>query len=128
MTVSNVVNERFDMMSADTRARVEDAVLKLGYRRDVSARGLRLARRFTVGMILVDPSPIFMADPFITQVVAGLSNVLGARGFSVTIAGTSAERLADVVFLRSNATDALERPRSRLTSRATLRRWAWRCR
>jgi LacI family transcriptional regulator len=107
MTVSNVVNERFDMMSADTRARVEDAVARLGYRRDVSARGLRLARRFTVGVILVDPSPIFMADPFITQVVAGLCNVLGARGFSVTIAGTSAERLDDVVFLRSSATDAL---------------------
>lgn len=107
MTVSNVVNGRFDMMSAGTRARVEGAVAKLGYRQDASARGLRLAQRFTVGMLLVDPSPIFMADPFITQVVAGLSNVLGARGFSVTIAGTPAERLEDVVFLRNNATDAL---------------------
>ncbi len=107
MTVSNVVNGRFDMMSAATRTRVERALAKLRYRRHLSGRSLRLAQRFSVGMIIVDPSPVFLADPFITQVVAGLSNVLGKHGFSLTLTGTSAERLEQTVVLRNNATDAI---------------------
>jgi LacI family transcriptional regulator len=107
MTVSNVVNQRFDMMSAATRTRVERAITRLGYRQHASARSLRLAQRFAVGMVVVDPSPAFMADPFITQIVAGLCNVLGVQGFSLTLAGATAQRLQHTVVLRHNATDAL---------------------
>lgn len=107
MTVSNVVNARFDMMSEETRERVERSIAELGYRRHASARSLRLAQRFSVGMIVVDPLPSFLADPFITQVVAGLSNALAARGFTLTLAGTPAEGLADAVFVRNDATDAM---------------------
>lgn len=107
MTVSNVVNGRFDMMGADTRVRVERALTTLNYRQHISARSLRLAQHFSVGMVIVDPAPAFLADPFITQVVAGLSNVLGEHGFSFTLVGTPAERLEETVVLRQNATDAL---------------------
>jgi LacI family transcriptional regulator len=107
MTVSNVVNGRYDMMSADTRAKVEACIEKLGYRQHTSARGLRLARRFSVGMILADPSPSFLADPFITQVVAGLSNGLSSRGFSVALAAAPLDRVHETVLLRSHSTDGL---------------------
>jgi DNA-binding LacI/PurR family transcriptional regulator len=107
MTVSNVVNGRFKMMSEATRARVERALAKLNYRRHTSARSLRLSQRFSIGMVIVDPSSIFLADPFITHVVAGLTNVLGEHGFSLTLVGTPAARLEQAVILKSNSTDGL---------------------
>ena len=85
MTVSNVVNGRFGMMSAQTRARVENAIAKLGYRRRSDGLSLRGSQRFAIAMVIVDPSPAFLADPFITNIVAGLSNGLAAQGYNLEI-------------------------------------------
>jgi LacI family transcriptional regulator len=76
MTVSNVVNGKFSSMSVDTRKKVQRIVAELGYRPLISARGLRLSRSFSVGMIVADESDHFLADPFTGHLVAGLSNTL----------------------------------------------------
>ena len=65
MTVSNVVNGRTSAVGEETRQRVEKEIRRLNYRPHASARSLRLARRWSVGMIIVHESPSFLADPFL---------------------------------------------------------------
>ena len=59
MTVSNVLNGRFQFVSERTRATVEREILRLNYRIQHSARSLRVAHRRSVGMIIVDELPAF---------------------------------------------------------------------
>ena len=107
MTVSNVVNGRFGSMTADTRAAVEKAIAQIGYRPHASGRSLKLARRFSIGMVVVDQSPAFLADPFITHLVAGLSNYLNSRDYGLVVQGMAASHLPDAALIRRHETDAL---------------------
>jgi DNA-binding LacI/PurR family transcriptional regulator len=107
MTVSNVINGKHAMMSAETRRHVEEAVTRLRYRPDSGARGLRLSQRFSIGILIIDPSPAFIADPFTTNLVAGLSNHLNARGYGLLVQGASLETLSDSALLNNLRTDGL---------------------
>lgn len=107
MTVSNVVNRRFGSMGLQTRAAVEKAIAELGYRPHASGRSLKLARRFSIGMVVVDESPTFLADPFITHLVAGLSNYLNERDYGLVVQGMRAHHLPDAALIRRHETDAL---------------------
>lgn len=106
-TVSNVVNGKLDMMSPETREAVLRVIRETGYRPSAVARGLRSARRRLVGLIVIDDNPSFLTDPFTTNIVAGLSNVLSADGHGVAVVGMP-ERAVDSSFLvRNDETDAL---------------------
>jgi LacI family transcriptional regulator len=107
MTVSNVLNRRPGTSTAETAARVLEHVARLGYRRQATARALRLATHEAIGMIIIDDAPNFLADPFITQLVAGLSNEVNSRGYAVLLHGMPAERLGDSPMVRNLRTDAL---------------------
>jgi LacI family transcriptional regulator len=107
MTVSNVVNGHHRLMSESTRHQVEAAIERLGYRPHVTGRSLRLDHRFTIGIVIVDQSPSFLADPFITQLVAGLSNYLGEKGYGLVVQGIAADRLADAPLIQRHETDGL---------------------
>src|SRR5437868_2478320 len=76
MTVSNVLNGRLLYVGAATKKRVEREIERLNYRRQANARNLRIAQQRSIGMIIIDQSPFFLADHFTCQVVAGLANVL----------------------------------------------------
>lgn len=106
-TVSNVVNDRLSVVREETRARVERAVKDLRYRPQATARGLRSSRDWMIGLLVIDDSPTFLADPFITHVVAGLSNHLGSHGYGFLLQGSQANRIEDTVFVRDARTDAL---------------------
>src|SRR5690606_34486288 len=82
-TVSNVVNGRLNLMSEETRRRVEKIIQQENYRPNEEARNLRLSQRRTIGLIVVTDSPTFLADPMITNIVAGMSNYLGVNGYSL---------------------------------------------
>ncbi|MBX6322137.1 MAG: LacI family DNA-binding transcriptional regulator [Rhodospirillaceae bacterium] len=107
MTVSNYINGKFQFMSEATRRRVQRAAERLGYRPHASARSLRLAERLSIGMIVVDDSPAFLADPFITYVVAGLSNYLGQRGYALVLQGLPLRDLRSSPLVRHVLTDGL---------------------
>lgn len=107
MTVSNVVNGHRGLVLDATRRKVEAAIKHLGYRPQAAGRRLRLARQFSIGMILVDESPSFLADPFITQLVAGLSNHLSERDYALVIQAVSASNFARSSLIRRAETDAL---------------------
>ncbi len=50
-TVSNVINERHARVAPETRARVRALIEELGYRPDITAKGLRLGRSQTIGFV-----------------------------------------------------------------------------
>jgi LacI family transcriptional regulator len=106
MSVSNFLNGRLHLMRDDTRARIEVAIKHLGYRPSSQARGFRQGKDYTVGMIVVDPSPNFLVEPFIGHVVTGLSTELSAQGYACLLQGVRNSRLDDATlhtFARSDA-------------------------
>jgi len=107
MTVSNVINSRFTMMAAKTRTDVEAAIRTLNYRPHSSARALRLSKRLSVGMMIVDPSTTFIADAFTTHVMAGLGNYLSKRGYALVIQGVTPDRLEASTLFRWHQSDCL---------------------
>ena len=80
MTVSNVINGRNTDVGAETRKRVEEAIRTLNYRPQRGGQGLRSASSNSVGLIIIDPSPAFLSDPFTAAMVSGLSNVMRVAG------------------------------------------------
>jgi len=59
-TVSRVMNKE-PSVHADTRARVQEAVIALNYRPQLSARSLAGAKSFLIGLLYYDPSAAFVA-------------------------------------------------------------------
>lgn len=107
MTVSNVINGKQSSVGETTRRRVQLAIERLGYRPQANGRGLRLSKRLSIGLLIVDDSPTFLADPYTTQLVAGLSNYLSEHGYSLTVQGVSPSRFDSALAVRNVGTDGL---------------------
>jgi len=107
MTVSNLLNERAGTMRAETRRRIEAAIKRLGYRPHGMARSLRLAKQLSIGMIIIDEQPHYLADPFTTYVVAGLSNQLNSQGYGLLLQGLGAKVFRTSPLIRGIRTDAI---------------------
>jgi LacI family transcriptional regulator len=107
ITVSNVVNGRFEAMSEKTRTKVEAAIEKLNYRVNLAARGLRQAHHYCVALIIVDQRRNFLAQPAHHQIAAGLSNILNTRGYALAIEGVPPEHIYDISYLDRLSVDAL---------------------
>ncbi len=101
MTVSNVINGRLQFVSAATRKRVEREIERLNYRRSTNARNLRVAEQRSIGMVIVDESPTFLADFFTCQVIAGLANVLNRADYTMTVQGMAFGALEQSMILRN---------------------------
>ena len=101
MTVSNVLNKKDQLVGSKTKMRVEREVLRLNYRRQSSAQNLRAATQDSVGMIIIDPSPYFLADLFTTQIAAGLANVLNSVDYSMTVQGMTVGELGKSMIMRN---------------------------
>jgi DNA-binding LacI/PurR family transcriptional regulator len=101
MTVSNVLNGRTQFVSPVTAKRVEREIARLNYRRQANARNLRVAEQRSIGMVIVDESPHFLADAFTCQVVAGLANVLNNADYTLTIQGMSGSQLPESMIMRN---------------------------
>jgi LacI family transcriptional regulator len=82
MTVSRVIN-RSGYISAETRARVERAIVELGYVPNSLARSLRFKQTKTLALILTD-----ITNPFFTTVARGVEDVASENGFNVIFCNT----------------------------------------
>ena len=82
MTVSRVVNNKGEISEA-TRARVERAVERLGYRPNRLARALSLQETQTIGMVVPD-----INNPFFSEIIRGVEDEAWARGYSLIIGST----------------------------------------
>ncbi|MGF1648115.1 MAG: LacI family DNA-binding transcriptional regulator [Kineosporiaceae bacterium] len=92
-TVSNVLN-RPDRVSEATRARVQAAMAELRFVRNESARALRAGRSRTVGVIVLD-----VANPFFTDVAAGVEEVAEAHGAMTVLCNSGQDVLRERRYL-----------------------------
>jgi len=107
MTVSNVVRGRTELVKLETRRRVEESILRLNYRPNLSARSLRLSENRSVGIVIADRDPAFLTDPFISRLVSGLSNYLSGLDYTLDVQGVSPERFENATILKKSGNDAL---------------------
>ena len=92
-TVSNVLN-RPDAVSETTRAKVHDAINKLGWIRNETARSLRAGRSHSIGLIVMD-----ISNPFFTDLARGVEDVMSAAGYSVLLANSAQQRVREDLHL-----------------------------
>lgn len=85
--VSYVVNGKTNEVSVETLVRIREAIELLNYQPHRRGLSLRYNREFAIGLVVVDPDPGFLADPFTTYVATGLSNKLLEPGYAVTVTG-----------------------------------------
>lgn len=105
MTVSNFVHGK--AVRVRTRKLVEAAIARLNYRPNVSARSLRLAQEYSVGLVIADSDPEYLNDPFISRLVSGLSNYLSSLDFTLDVQGVAPERFEGATILRKVGNEAL---------------------
>ena len=90
-TVSRCLNDS-GQVAAETRARVESVIRELEYHPSAVARSLRHKRTMTVGLAFFSTSYIGIGQSWsFSQQVAGMTEVLGSRGYGLQIVETNPE-------------------------------------
>jgi LacI family transcriptional regulator len=84
-TASRALNPRQNgTVNPVTAARVLEAARKLGYEPNPLARGLRLNRTFTIGMLIPD-----LTNPLFPPIARGIEDRLARDGYTLVLANTS---------------------------------------
>lgn len=91
MTVSRVVTSK-DGIGDATRARVEGATERLGYRPNRLARALTLQTSQTLGMVVPD-----INNPFFSEIIRGAEDEAWERGYSLVLGSTAPAALAGML-------------------------------
>lgn len=84
-TVSNVLN-RPEKVAAETVARVQAAIVELGFVRNDAARQLRAGRSRSIGLVVLDS-----ANPFFAEVARGAEERADAEGMSILLGNSDQE-------------------------------------
>jgi LacI family transcriptional regulator len=92
-TVSNALNKP-DEVSAESLARVREAVDTLGYVRNDAARRLRAGVSSTVGFVVLDGQ-----NPFFNQVVRGAEDEASRHGIAVLVGNTDEDPAREGMYL-----------------------------
>ncbi|SES07379.1 LacI family DNA-binding transcriptional regulator [Salipaludibacillus aurantiacus] len=69
-TVSQYLNQRYEYMGEETKARIQDAIKQLGYRPNIVARSLKQKSTTTIGVIVAN-----ILHAFSTQVIRAIEDV-----------------------------------------------------
>lgn len=93
-TVSNVLN-RPDRVATATRERVLDAIEKLGFVRNASARQLRSGEITTIGAVVLD-----IANPFFTEIARGIEDRLATDDLTLMLASSDENPERESRYLR----------------------------
>ncbi len=92
-TVSNVLNKP-ELVSLETRRRVDSAIKDLGFVRNESARQLRAGRSRVIGLVVLD-----VANPFFTDVARGVEDEASASGLSVILCNSDDQTTKEARYL-----------------------------
>ncbi|MBS7544952.1 LacI family DNA-binding transcriptional regulator [Ancylobacter oerskovii] len=90
-TVSRVLSNP-QIVNAETRRLVEEAIRQTGYRLNHAARNLRHQR--TGGVVALVPN---LSNPFFSQILAGMAAVLAPAGYNLLVADTRTEGRASIL-------------------------------
>ena len=116
-TVSRALHRADFPVGAETRRRVLAAVQRLEYRPSAVARGLRLRRTRTLGMLVPD-----ITNPFFPPIIRGAEEAARDRGYELVLCNTDDEterEKASLRVLRERQADGLLIATSRMAD-ATL--------
>jgi LacI family transcriptional regulator, galactose operon repressor len=95
-TVSRVLNGRAELsLLPETRERVINAATRLGYRPSALARGLRMRRTFTLGMLVPD-----ITNPVFPNIIKGVEGAAHARGYHLILCNTDDSYEREASYLR----------------------------
>ncbi|MEI9402516.1 LacI family DNA-binding transcriptional regulator [Mesorhizobium argentiipisi] len=84
MSVSNVVNERWDLVSERTRAIIENEIKRLKYQPQIAGRSLRTGRTNTIGLIALQGSDDSIRFNRKSQAaIAGFLEAISGQGYTV---------------------------------------------
>lgn len=105
--VSLVLNGKSEEhgISAETRARVLDKALELNYKPNHFARGLRLGKSFTIGLIVSD-----IANSFYSRIARNIEDLAEENGFNLITCSTDEDiqrELRLIKLLRDKQVDGL---------------------
>jgi len=93
-TVSNVVND-YPYIRPETKRRVQDAIDSLGYRPNLSARGLRSGRTGVISLVIPD-----LRNAYFAELADSVMRAADERGLFVVIEQTGASRERELEILR----------------------------
>jgi LacI family transcriptional regulator len=95
-TVSRVLNGRAELsVLPETRARVVAAAKRLGYRPSQLARGLRLHRTFTLGMLISN-----ITNPLFPPIIKAVDDTGHARGYNLVLCNTEDKSEREATYLQ----------------------------
>ncbi len=98
-SVSNYTNGRWQRLSEEKRATIAEAIATLGYRVNSPARSLRSSRTKTLGLLALDDTSRFLADPLTGLYLAGLGDSAREKGYSVLVHASGSRRKRDEMLL-----------------------------
>jgi LacI family transcriptional regulator len=93
-TVSNVLNHP-ELVSEETRVRVQRTIEELGFVRNGSARYLRVGSTQSIGLVVLDVS-----NPFFTEVARGAEDAASKRGYIVILCNSDNSPQKEKNYLR----------------------------
>jgi LacI family transcriptional regulator len=93
ITVSRVLNNS-GYASKETRARVEAAVVELGYVPNTLARGLRSKRTNTLALVMTD-----ITNPYFTLIARGVEDTASNSGYTVIFCNTDESETEETKYL-----------------------------
>ncbi|MFB2598189.1 LacI family DNA-binding transcriptional regulator [Herbiconiux sp. P17] len=107
-TVSRVLNGK-NWVSPESRAAVDAAIKKTGYRVNPHARNLAMSKSNTVAFLLTETQQVLFEDPNFGALVRGTSEALAARDmYSVLImAGDAAEQERALAYITAGHVDGV---------------------
>jgi DNA-binding LacI/PurR family transcriptional regulator len=93
-TVSNVIND-YPYIRPETRQRVQEAIDSLGYRPNLSARGLRSGRTGVISLIIPD-----LRNAYFAELADSVMRAAATKGLSVIIEQSGEDRETELGLLR----------------------------
>jgi len=107
-TVSRVLNSK-NWVSPESKAAVDAAIKKTGYRVNPHARNLATSRSNTVAFLLTEPQQLLFEDPNYSMLVRGTAKALAANNVSLVliIAGDPAERARATSYITAGHVDGV---------------------
>ena len=103
-TVSRVVNEP-EMVRVETRARVEEAIRRLGYRPSRVARRLRVkcGRSTLLGLVIPD-----LQNPFFADLARGVEDAAQLQGYTVLIGNADEDPAKELRYLQVMGAESVD--------------------
>ncbi|HXH35633.1 MAG TPA: LacI family DNA-binding transcriptional regulator [Plantibacter sp.] len=101
-TVSNVVND-YPHIKASTKERVLQAIAELGYRPNLSARGLRSGRSGVISLIIPD-----LRNSYFAELADAVMHAADQRGLYVLIEQTGGDREREAALVRGPRTQLVD--------------------